>query len=113
MDVEIARFNIAQLLEAGWTQHEIAEGIGITQASISKLSSGKTTRVRPGTSTKLRKFFERPDVQGVLSAADALSDDEARKAIRLYKFFRDEIASGSTIILRKPGDEDRHLVVLI
>lgn len=101
-DLDITRANLTDLHDLGWTQQQLAEEIGISQAVVSRLLRGTTNRVNASTSEKLAEFFNREDVRDQLDG-EALTEDEVRKAIRLYKHLRRETEQGAQLVLRKDG----------
>lgn len=109
-EMSITRANLTDLHDLGWTQQVLAEEIGISQAVVSRLLRGTTTRVNASTAEKLREFFARQDVRETLEG-EALTEDEVRKAIRLYKYLRRETEQGARLILQQDGI-DRLLVAL-
>jgi len=90
----------------GFTQVDVAKTTGLSQSVISRFLRGAFKNPTSDTLRRIKAFL------GDEEHTEVLSHEEVRRAVRLYKYVKDTLASGSQIVVRDRDGSEQILIFL-
>jgi transcriptional regulator with XRE-family HTH domain len=94
------------MAEGGFTQTDVAKTIGLSQSVVSRFLRDGMKNPPLDTLNRIRAFL------GDDLHEDVLSHEDVRRAVRLYRYVRNTLDSGSNILVRDPDGTEQMIVFL-